>query len=1235
MTVINTNISARFTQQALHVAGRGVVAATEQLSTGLRVNKASDDAAGLAIGAHMTGQILGLAQATRNANDAITLIQTADSAIASMTYMLQRMRELSIQAASDTNGSEDRGYLDLEFQELRSELARVADMTEWNGFKILDGTAGDPISPPTLQRVVSQTRFDEVSPLHAGDLMINGVVVPASNADDDLLSPSEDAAGSAIAKAAAINKISSQTGVTAVVNPTLVSGVPMDTGGSIQGYVWVNGYSSARIETTLNNSADTRRKVALAINAVAAQTGVKAIDTGSDALGIQLHATDGRNIEVRFESDSSHERFGDFTGLREGIQSGTIGLEARKTHPIEIQTSPTGDISRSGFSVGQFGENKVSLVSSQRENVPPATPQISVIRLLGDESITGQYEININGQPVEIGAITGRHALRASIVTALDSEFGSTGFAIEFGDRHDEIKISGPRGEPFSISATASGSGAAELEVQTIQQATTTAEVGLATGELLINGRLISASLSSDDDVSYAAPSMELRAASAISLSEAINRHTSETGVSAKPIGPTLTGANTRTSALSSGTYSLYVNGVQVSIELVENEQISERLARVTSLINRQYGQHGTQAEVNGQGISLKTDGRNLSVWFDSRVEGLSAESFGLGQTGAVAQVATVSLSDPQQLPTYELGDSDGDGIDDYIEFSGLGLSTETLSIPNDGAASIVNGQLSFVNGSLYRGNGRRAECIGSVDPSLDGLAGTPLRINFENMVDGHSIRKFNSTGHYYEVINMPSGQSISWTDAKDQASAMPLLFGLEPYLATVTSSEESQYLISQLGNMESWIGGTDSALEGEWRWATGPESGELFYREQDSNIYGYSNWGSGEPNNGLGQFEEDYVYYNPSFIPNPQGIWNDFPDDGNPGWDGGIQSYIVEYGGIGQETPPSLSSLEIADLFSRVSYSNSAAGSNTVSIKINDETISSAPIGSTSATALASALETEINLKIANGGLTNILVERSGGTLTITSSLAGVPFEIGDLRFSSEFGAEGGISVLTENNYGGGGVAAVSDPTSNPLGVNTLLGSIELYTVEFLHADQNDPRYLDLKYVNAGGQSDGIGRLGLAEGVYGGNANESLQEGQGGRFRFQVGTSLGQIISLDLPDLSISGAALKPILTDRVDIKLSSNTDIVLDTLDETMNVLNAHRANLGAVVNRLDHAISNLGNSRLNQESSRSQILDADYAKASSELAKSQVMANAATAVLAQANFSKQSVLELLKFE
>ncbi|MEK9806678.1 MAG: flagellar biosynthesis protein FliC, partial [Halieaceae bacterium] len=142
MAVVNTNISASLAQASLAKNERALSKAMEQLSTGKKINTAADDAAGLAISSRMTSQIVGLEQSVQNAHDAISMIQTAESALDEMTNMLLRMRELALQASNGTGSVADRNYLQDEFGRLKAEIDRIANNTEWNGRAVLNGNAG-------------------------------------------------------------------------------------------------------------------------------------------------------------------------------------------------------------------------------------------------------------------------------------------------------------------------------------------------------------------------------------------------------------------------------------------------------------------------------------------------------------------------------------------------------------------------------------------------------------------------------------------------------------------------------------------------------------------------------------------------------------------------------------------------------------------------------------------------------------------------------------------------------------------------------------------------------------------------------------------------------------------------------------------------------------------------------------------------------------------------------------
>ena len=139
MTVINTNTGSIYAQQALIANSRGLDRTMQQLSTGKRINNSVDDVAGMAIATRLSAQIRGLNQAVRNANDGISMIQTAEGATEQITNMLQRMRELAVQASNDTNNADDRSFLNLEFQALSTQINNIANYTQWNAADVLNG----------------------------------------------------------------------------------------------------------------------------------------------------------------------------------------------------------------------------------------------------------------------------------------------------------------------------------------------------------------------------------------------------------------------------------------------------------------------------------------------------------------------------------------------------------------------------------------------------------------------------------------------------------------------------------------------------------------------------------------------------------------------------------------------------------------------------------------------------------------------------------------------------------------------------------------------------------------------------------------------------------------------------------------------------------------------------------------------------------------------------------------
>jgi flagellin len=310
---INTNIAALNAQRNLGKTQSMLNKSLQRLSSGLRINSAKDDAAGLAIGTRMGAQVRGLNQAIRNANDGISLAQTAEGALQETTNLLQRIRELAVQSANDTNTASDRASMQAEVSQLLQELGRVAETTQFNGKSLLDGTFTSAQfqvganANQTISMGVNSAKTSDLGSYQAngavavttdaligGDLSINGTDVGASTN------------GSAESKAIAINAVSDTTGVTASAATSVSSDQTLLRNQSLEsGDLTINGVNVGAVSGS-NTIAIQGSNLATAINAVTNQTGVIAssdLSTGA----LTLTSSTGKNVVIG--SNNGNEGF--------------------------------------------------------------------------------------------------------------------------------------------------------------------------------------------------------------------------------------------------------------------------------------------------------------------------------------------------------------------------------------------------------------------------------------------------------------------------------------------------------------------------------------------------------------------------------------------------------------------------------------------------------------------------------------------------------------------------------------------------------------------------------------------------------------------------------------------------------------------------------------------------------------------------------------------------------------
>lgn len=383
--VVNTNVASLNAQRNLLGTQNTLNKSLQRLSSGLRINSAKDDAAGLAISDRMNSQIRGLNQATRNANDGISLAQTAEGALQESTNILQRMRELAIQSANDTNTAADRNALQAEVAQLQSELNRIAGTTSFNGKILLDGNFGNAKfhvgseANEVINVTVGDARAVSMGTnslaadngVTAVSSLTNGIGDGALTIDGSLGSASVDYSAGDTARdiAAAVNTKSDESGVEA---SAVTYGI-LDTVGTGAVSFKLNGQNEAAadavtVSANITDAGDLS-ELAKAINDVAGSTGITAVLT-DDKSGVFLENSDGYDLTMDWVSGTFSIGGRTSAGVDEGAPvnmtsavtdatvAGYVNFDSSKSYSV------TDTISTGIFSVTTANASTLDAVST-------------------------------------------------------------------------------------------------------------------------------------------------------------------------------------------------------------------------------------------------------------------------------------------------------------------------------------------------------------------------------------------------------------------------------------------------------------------------------------------------------------------------------------------------------------------------------------------------------------------------------------------------------------------------------------------------------------------------------------------------------------------------------------------------------------------------------------------------------------------------------------------------------
>jgi flagellin len=307
--VLNTNVDALVSQNSLTTSGGMLSNALQQLSSGLRINTAADDAAGYAISNRMTAQINGINQAARNANDGVSLAQTGSGAITQIVNDLQTMRNLAVQSLNATNSASDRASLDQQFQQLSQDIDTVAKTANFNGVNMLDGSfqgatfqIGANVGQTITVSSVASARSGNLGQQYTASVT-SGALTGGSTVNLSALTINGTAVGTNAAAAADASVLASAintagiAGVSATAVATSVTGATVYAGNATHtGTITINGVATGTINASGVQATDVTNSVA-AINAISAATGVTAVNSGGN---LKLTNTTGANIIVGY-----------------------------------------------------------------------------------------------------------------------------------------------------------------------------------------------------------------------------------------------------------------------------------------------------------------------------------------------------------------------------------------------------------------------------------------------------------------------------------------------------------------------------------------------------------------------------------------------------------------------------------------------------------------------------------------------------------------------------------------------------------------------------------------------------------------------------------------------------------------------------------------------------------------------------------------------------------------------
>jgi len=1203
--IINTNIASLNAQRNLDKSQSSNQQALQRLSSGLRINSAKDDAAGLAISTRFTSQIKGLNVAVRNAGDGIALAQTAEGALGSMNDSLQRIRELAVQSANATNSDVDRDALQAEVGQLVAEITRTSEETDFNGRKLLDGSFSASFqvganAGQTIDVSIGELTADKLgssaqsglsargtsSALENGDLIINGVPIEASRAEDDTSSVSNNSA-SAISKVEAINRQSSETGVTAQVNENVAGGSEM-SGLATSGTFSLNGVEISFSTTT--DAAQTRAAMSQAINAVSDQTGVKAVDTDSAATGVNLIAEDGRNITLTFDAStitgvSDSASFSAATGLTGGADNGGAGTVFSSTSEggytliadgdqksIEVaggNGTGRGDLSNAGLTAGSYDRAVAASVSAKIAD----TTQASTVNGGTLNNAVSRTDSGYTLVSAEAGTKTNLAGLAAatSITTA-----GDVTSAVKVGTTEFSVANTGGQSvadlaAAFDTAATTAGVNAdvnffevVEFDITSLATGTANADAGTLTlGGVALNiaGAVTGAS---------AAETLESRL---VSLQDQIN-------------------AATFASVGTGGSITAELNEARDSLNIVIKNESNASIAVVTDDAATVVGAtlDGTGNNTNINDTASIVLGGNLAFEATGTKEvSIATIAAGTELTAAAGTTTSTSVSGAASTTSSEVDISIRIG-DSAVSVTGSPLAAGSSVAQAATAVNNVPGvsaweEVSIKIDSSALESGDKLS-IGGVEIGItpDDAGVTTLA----SLADNINNTNFSASNFDVSAVLNADGTEIS-LNVRNFSGASLTMETNDSEGRGISTSAPAGFI----GEQEQTLSGTlkfisDDGQDVSVTLADPTTGGEIFGGKSSSQDY-----------SGVNGLEDGDLL---------------------------ISGVTIGAADVGADKASATVSSDGSKILSSEKSQSAIAVAAAIN-KVSEETGVTATVN---ATEVVGGDGTSVDLaQFEEGDQAGIYINGvEVGTVTLQNDGAGT---------LDKDRARADALNLINQNAGKTGVTATDN------GVSLTLTAADGRNVSIAIDDKSGADASIGAVMGLDSKEKGIGEATFgaasvdgapvsAEGAAYETTYGTVKLSSASEFKLEGGANgNSELEALGLKTGSYGAGEDGQFLKD-IDISTVEGATEALTAIDNAIGQVASQRADLGAVQNRMESTVSNLQVTSENLNAANSRIQDADFAAETAELQRTNVLQQAGISVLAQANASGQQVLSLL---